>query len=167
MSGRRMRDVVDDPAIVKAAHLELDAARYAAASQALAVVGAELESHRPPPLLWRGAAYESAEAIRMAIPGPDAEAALARFAEAVAPYEARAELLGRHDLITAARRARKAWRHTYRRLARTPARSLLGLLAKLRALNRTFRAGAVGPDDAALWASTLADAERLILGPPV
>jgi hypothetical protein len=157
----RLRDVTADPAIVKAAHLALDEARYLAASRALAGVEAELATHQPPGLVWRGEAYASAEAIRAFVPGPDAERVLVRFAEAVAPYEAMANQLGRQRLIAARRRAAKSWRQTYRRLARSPAESPAGLVAKLRALRGVFDLGIVVPDDTALWRSILDDAERL------
>src|SRR5215468_8721962 len=104
----RLRDSVGDPAIVKAAHLALDEARYLAASQALAAVDRELVPHRAT-FIWRGEPYARAEAIRSALPGPDADRVLQRFAEAAAPYEALAEQLGRQRLVASRRRAGKAW----------------------------------------------------------
>jgi hypothetical protein len=158
----RLRDSVDDPAIIKAAHLALDKARYLAASQALAGADRELAPHRPA-FIWRGEPYASTEAIRAALPGPDADRVLQRFAEAEAPYEALAEQLGRQGLVATRRRAGKAWRQTYRRLARVPAATPVGLLAKLRALERVFLLGIVTVDDAAFWASVVGDAERFAM----
>jgi hypothetical protein len=140
--------------------LALEEARYLAASQAIAGVDRELAPHRAT-FIWRGEAYASAEAIRGTLPGPDADRVLQCFAEAAAPYEALAEQLGRQGLVTTRRRAGKAWRQTYRRLARVPAATPDGLLAKLRALERVFRLGIVTVDDTALWGSVIADAERL------
>src|SRR5690242_5382823 len=141
----RLRDTVDDPAIIKATHLALDEARYLRASQALAGVERDLSLHRSA-FIWRGEPYASAEAIRAALPGPDADRVLHRFAEAVAPYEALAEQLGRQGLLASRKRAGKAWRHTYRRLAQMPATSPAGILAKLRCLERVFRLGIITPD---------------------